>query len=225
MLGFEVGGNEAGRSALDEGGKDEEIAFSQGLGEAMASRENLGRPLYLDMQVRQTFSRHSWGKWKVTKWVCKWWQATTPTDPRVLDAMLPFLTNQYGNPHSRTHAYGWETEKAVDAAREVGIPYHLAPFLRMFWLRLFQHVASLIGANPKDIVFTSGATETNNMAIKGIARFHRKSGKKHIITTQTEHKCVLDSCRYLQDEGFDVSYLPVQVGSRFVSRAKALSRI
>lgn len=72
MLGFEVGGNEAGRSALDEGGKDEEIAFSQGLGEAMASRENLGRPLYLDMQVRQTFSRHSWGKWKVTKWVCKW---------------------------------------------------------------------------------------------------------------------------------------------------------
>ncbi|KAI0748568.1 pyridoxal phosphate-dependent transferase [Daedaleopsis nitida] len=123
------------------------------------------RPIYLDMQ------------------------ATTPVDPRVLDAMLPYLTDRYGNPHSRTHAYGWEAEKAVEDAR--------------------KHVADLIGADPKDIVFTSGATETNNMAIKGVARFH-KERKRHVITTQTEHKCVLDSCRKLQEEGFDVTYLPVQ---------------
>src|SRR5215212_5262629 len=108
-------------------------------------------------------------------------QATTPTDPRVLDAMLPYFTQQYGNPHSRTHAYGWETEKAVETARE--------------------QVASLIGADPKEIIFTSGATESNNMSIKGVARFY-KAKKKHIITSQTEHKCVLDSCRHLQDEGF-----------------------
>lgn len=118
-------------------------------------------------------------------------QATTPTDPRVLDAMLPFLTGLYGNPHSRTHAYGWETEKAVEQAR--------------------KHVADLIGADPKEIIFTSGATESNNMSIKGVARFFGRSGKKkHIITSQTEHKCVLDSCRHLQDEGFDVTYLPVK---------------
>ena len=125
------------------------------------------RPIYLDMQ------------------------ATTPTDPRVLDAMLPFFTGLYGNPHSRTHAYGWETEKATEQARE--------------------HVANLIGADAKEIIFTSGATESNNMSIKGVARFFGRSGrKKHIITSQTEHKCVLDSCRHLQEEGFDVTYLPVQ---------------
>lgn len=133
-------------------------------------REDIGRPIYLDMQ------------------------ATTPVDPRVLDAMLPFMTNQFGNPHSRTHAYGWETEKAVEAARE--------------------HIADLIGAGPKDIIFTSGATESNNMAIKGVARFYGRGegskARKHVITLQTEHKCVLDSCRILQDEGFDVTYLPVQ---------------
>ncbi|KAI0672906.1 cysteine desulfurase NFS1 [Trametes maxima] len=123
------------------------------------------RPIYLDMQ------------------------ATTPVDPRVLDAMLPYFTDQFGNPHSRTHAYGWEAEKAVEDAR--------------------KYVADLIGADSKDIVFTSGATETNNMAIKGVARFH-KDKKKHVITTQTEHKCVLDSCRKLQEEGFEVTYLPVQ---------------
>ncbi len=118
-------------------------------------------------------------------------QATTPLDPRVLDAMLPFLTGLYGNPHSRTHAYGWEAEKATEQAR--------------------QHVADLIGADPKEVIFTSGATESNNMSVKGVARFFGRSGKKkHIITTQTEHKCVLDSCRHLQDEGFDVTYLPVQ---------------
>ena len=125
------------------------------------------RPIYLDMQ------------------------ATTPTDPRVLDAMLPFLTGLYGNPHSRTHAYGWETEKAAEQARE--------------------HIANLIGADPKEIIFTSGATESNNMSLKGVARFFGRSGKKkHIITSQTEHKCVLDSARHLQDEGFDVTYLPVK---------------
>jgi cysteine desulfurase len=125
------------------------------------------RPIYLDMQ------------------------ATTPLDPRVLDAMLPYLTGIYGNPHSRTHAYGWESEKAVEQARE--------------------HIAKLIGADSKEIIFTSGATESNNMSIKGVARFFGRSGKKnHIITTQTEHKCVLDSCRHLQDEGFEVTYLPVQ---------------
>ncbi|KAK1220404.1 cysteine desulfurase [Marasmius sp. AFHP31] len=116
-------------------------------------------------------------------------QATTAVDPRVLDAMLPYMTDQFGNPHSRTHAYGWEAEQAVEEAR--------------------KHVAALIGADPKDIVFTSGATETNNMAIKGVARFHKEK-KKHIITTQTEHKCVLDSCRKLGEEGFDITYLPVQ---------------
>ncbi|RVX68002.1 Cysteine desulfurase, mitochondrial [Exophiala mesophila] len=117
-------------------------------------------------------------------------QATTPVDPRVLDAMLPFLTGLYGNPHSRTHAYGWESEQASEKARE--------------------HVAKLIGADSKEIIFTSGATESNNMSIKGVARFFGRSGKKkHIITSQTEHKCVLDSCRHLQDEGFEVTYLPV----------------
>lgn len=125
------------------------------------------RPIYLDMQ------------------------STTPVDPRVLDAMLPFYTGLYGNPHSRTHAYGWETDKGVEDAR--------------------QHIADLIGADPKEIIFTSGATESNNMSVKGVARFFGKGGKKkHIITCQTEHKCVLDSCRHLQDEGFEVTYLPVQ---------------
>lgn len=118
-------------------------------------------------------------------------QSTTPTDPRVLDAMLPYLTGIFGNPHSRTHAYGWESEKAVETAR--------------------GHIASLIGADAKEIVFTSGATESNNMSIKGVARFFGRSGKKkHIITSQTEHKCVLDSCRHLENEGYEVTYLPVQ---------------
>ncbi|KAG6546488.1 hypothetical protein Mapa_012037 [Marchantia paleacea] len=123
------------------------------------------RPLYLDMQ------------------------ATSPVDPRVLDAMLPFFIDQYGNPHSRTHVYGWESEDAVERARE--------------------QIAKLIGANSKEIIFTSGATEANNIAIKGVAHFY-KDKKKHVITTQTEHKCVLDSCRHLQQEGFDVTYLPVK---------------
>ncbi|KAJ1763064.1 cysteine desulfurase [Coemansia sp. RSA 520] len=120
-------------------------------------------------------------------------QATTPLDPRALDAMMPFMTENYGNPHSRTHKYGWETEKAVDVARE--------------------QVANLIGAHPKEIIFTSGATESNNTSIKGVARFY-KGKKNHIITSQTEHKCVLDSCRVLQEEGFEVTYLSVNKGGR-----------
>jgi len=117
-------------------------------------------------------------------------QSTTPLDPRALDAMLPHLTHGYGNPHSRTHKYGWDAEAAIEAARE--------------------QVASLCGADAKEIIFTSGATESNNASIKGIARFYKKRGKTHIITTTTEHKCVLDSCRILQMEGFEVTYLPVQ---------------
>jgi len=106
-----------------------------------------------------------------------------------MGSMLPFFVGQYGNPHSRTHMYGWETEDAIEEARE--------------------QVASLIGADPKEIIFTSGATESNNLAIKGVANFY--SGKKrHVITTQTDHKCVLDSCRQLEQKGFDVTYLPVQ---------------
>ncbi|DAZ99154.1 TPA: hypothetical protein N0F65_010238 [Lagenidium giganteum] len=116
-------------------------------------------------------------------------QATTPMDPRVLDAMMPHMTYAFGNPHSTTHEYGWDADKAVEKAR--------------------AQVASLIGANEKEIIFTSGATESNNAIIKGIAHF-LKAKKKHIITTQIEHKCVLDSCRVLEAEGFEVTYLPVQ---------------
>merc|ERR1719458_1475943 len=120
-------------------------------------------------------------------------QATTPLDPRVLDSMLPFMTSFYGNPHSRTHKYGWESEDAMEEARsEIGL---------------------LIGADPKEIVFTSGATESNNISVKGVARFY-KAKKKHVITTQTEHKCVLDSCRQLEAEGFEVTYLPVKTTGR-----------
>lgn len=136
----------------------------EGMKKTLGKFEGEGRPLYLDAQ------------------------ATTPVDPRVLDAMLPYMTNYYGNPHSRTHSYGWESEKAVEVAR--------------------GQVAKLINADPKEIIFTSGATESNNIAIKGVARFY-KMKKNHIITTQTEHKCVLDSCRVLEGEGFEVTYLPV----------------
>ncbi|KAL1284406.1 Cysteine desulfurase, mitochondrial [Trichinella pseudospiralis] len=133
---------------------------------ALSEREIVrSRPLYLDAQ------------------------ATTPTDPRVLDAMIPYSLNLYGNPHSRTHKYGWESETAVETARE--------------------RIASLIGADAREIIFTSGATEANNLAIKGVAHYN-KSTKNHIITTQTEHKCVLDSCRRMELEGFKVTYLPVQ---------------
>ena len=116
------------------------------------------------------------------------YQATTPVDPRVVDEMLPFFTEKFGNAHSRSHSFGWEAEEAVEIAR--------------------AQVARLINANPKEIVFTSGATESNNMAIKGFAHFYAAK-KRHIITVVTEHKCVLDACRHLEEEGFKVTYLPV----------------
>lgn len=116
-------------------------------------------------------------------------QATTPVDPRVLDAMMPWFHSQFGNPHSRSHVYGWDAEEATEKARE--------------------QVAALINADPREIFFTSGATESNNMAVKGIAGFYGGK-KKHIVTTQTEHKCVLASCRRLEvEQGFEVTYLPV----------------
>jgi len=117
------------------------------------------------------------------------YQATTPLDPRVFEAMTPYFMEKFGNPHSRSHAYGWEAEEATEIARE--------------------QVADLIGATSKEIIFTSGATESNNLALKGIMHFY--GGKKnHIITLVTEHKCVLDSARHLEQEGFKVTYLPVQ---------------
>ncbi|MBK8210463.1 MAG: IscS subfamily cysteine desulfurase [Rhodospirillales bacterium] len=117
------------------------------------------------------------------------YQATTPTDPRVVEAMLPYFTEMFGNPHSRNHRYGWDAEEGVEKAR--------------------AQIAQIIGANEKEIIFTSGATESNNLAIKGVARFY-KDKKRHIVTCVTEHKCVLDSCRHLELEGFRVTYLPVQ---------------
>jgi cysteine desulfurase len=117
------------------------------------------------------------------------YQATTPADPRVVEAMLPYFNNQFGNPHSRGHSIGWRAEDAVERARE--------------------QVAALIGAEIREIIFTSGATEANNLAIKGVARFYGKK-KNHVITVATEHKCVLESCAQLEREGFNVTYLPVQ---------------
>jgi len=116
--------------------------------------------------------------------------ATTPVDPRVLDAMLPFFAQKFGNASSKNHAFGWEAEAAVDSARE--------------------QVAKLIGASsPREIVFTSGATESDNLAIKGVAQAYRERGN-HIVTCVTEHKAVLDSCKTLEKQGFKVTYLPVQ---------------
>jgi cysteine desulfurase len=117
------------------------------------------------------------------------YQATTPMDPRVLEAMMPYFTYKFGNPGSRSHAYGWEAEEGVEKAR--------------------GQVAKLIGADEKEVIFTSGATESNNLAIRGVAEFY-KDRKNHIITTMTEHKCVLDTCRHLEQQGFEVTYLPVQ---------------
>ena len=115
--------------------------------------------------------------------------ATTPIDPRVVDAMIPWLREQYGNAASRSHAWGWEAEKAVEKARE--------------------QVAELIGADPREIVWTSGATESDNLAIKGAAQFYKGKGK-HLITVKTEHKAVLDTMRELERQGFEVTYLEVQ---------------
>jgi cysteine desulfurase len=115
--------------------------------------------------------------------------ATTPVDPRVVDAMIPWLREHFGNPASRSHAWGWEAEEAVEKAR--------------------QQVADLIGADPREIVWTSGATESDNLAIKGAAQFYKTRGK-HLITVKTEHKAVLDTMRELERQGFEVSYLDVQ---------------
>ena len=116
------------------------------------------------------------------------YSATNPCDPRVVDAMIPWLREHFGNPASRSHAWGWEAEKAVETARE--------------------QVAALINADPREIVWTSGATESNNLALKGAAQFYKGRGK-HLITVKTEHKAVLDTCRELERQGFDVSYLDV----------------
>ncbi len=115
--------------------------------------------------------------------------ATTPVDQRVVDAMIPWLREHFGNPASRSHAWGWEAEEAVEKARE--------------------HVAALIGADPREIIWTSGATESNNLALKGAAQFYKTRGK-HLITVKTEHKAVLDTTRELERQGFDVTYLEVQ---------------
>ncbi len=115
--------------------------------------------------------------------------ATTPCDPRVVDAMVPWLREHFGNPASRSHAWGWEAEAAVEKARE--------------------QVAQLVGADPREIVWTSGATESNNLALKGAAQFYKTKGK-HIVTVKTEHKAVLDTVRELERQGFDATYLDVQ---------------
>jgi cysteine desulfurase len=116
------------------------------------------------------------------------YQATTPCDPRVIEKMLPYFTQIFGNPHSRNHPHGWAAEEAIEKAR--------------------GQVASLIGADPREIIFTSGATESNNLALKGVSGFYGDK-KNHIITCVTEHKCVLDTCRHLEEDGFSVTYLPV----------------
>ena len=119
--------------------------------------------------------------------------STTQTDPRVVEAMLPYFTQKFGNAASRNHPYGWEAETAVEEARE--------------------QIANLIGASAKEIIFTSGATESNNLAIKGVAAMYKKKGN-HIITAPTEHKCVLDTCKRLERDGYQVTYLPVDVYGR-----------
>ncbi|MFL5304768.1 MAG: aminotransferase class V-fold PLP-dependent enzyme, partial [Polyangia bacterium] len=119
--------------------------------------------------------------------------ATTPTDPRVVEAMLPYFTEFFGNAASRSHSFGWTAEQAVERARD--------------------QVGALIGASGKEIVWTSGATESDNLAIKGAAEFNRDRGN-HIITAQTEHKAVLDTCKRLEKDGFEVTYLPVAKDGR-----------
>lgn len=117
------------------------------------------------------------------------YSATTPVDPRVVDAMIPYLREHFGNPASRSHAFGWEAEAAVERARE--------------------QVAALVNADPREIIWTSGATESTNLALKGVAHFNRDKGK-HLVSVKTEHKATLDTLRELEREGFEVTYLDVQ---------------
>ena len=132
------------------------------------------------------------------------YSATTPVDPRVAQKMIPFLTEQFGNAASRSHAFGWEAEKAVEEARE--------------------HVAALLNADPKEIIWTSGATEGNNLAIKGAANFYKGKGK-HVVTMKTEHKAVLDTVRELERQGFEATYLdPEQNGLLDLEKFKAALR-
>ena len=133
------------------------------------------------------------------------YSATTPVDPRVAEKMIPWLTEQFGNPASRSHAFGWDADKAVEAARE--------------------NVAKLVNADPKEIVWTSGATESNNLAIKGAAHFYAGTKGKHLITMMTEHKAVLDTMRELEREGFEVTYLmPEPNGLLDIEKFKAAIR-
>src|SRR3954469_25667780 len=128
------------------------------------------------------------------------YNATTPCDPQVMEVMLPYFTEQFGNAASRSHPFGWNAEKAVDRARE--------------------QVGALIGASGKEIVWTSGATESDNLAIKGAAEFYKDRGN-HIVTAATEHKAVLDTCKRLEKEGFEVTYVAVAQDGRVSAQAVA----
>ncbi|MDR0485083.1 MAG: IscS subfamily cysteine desulfurase [Alphaproteobacteria bacterium] len=119
------------------------------------------------------------------------YQATTPTDPRVVEKMLPYFFDNFGNPHSRNHSIGWSAEEAVEDAR--------------------KNIAKLINANAKDIIFTSGATEANNLALKGVMEFYGKQGKNHLIISSIEHKCILSSAYDLEEKGFEITILPVEI--------------